>query len=326
MSEPNAQLFSNPPPDDFQAIKGIGQATAQALIDCNIRSYRDLAAHTPDSLADLLKDRLPNLSAGRIAAAGWIEQAHNLTQMSDGAEKPETTQAKGPEPFTVDSEDHKPDERIKRPQEMRPQGRAQDWKSIADFYVSFGYRSTESAQPRLCTEVHHYQEDISHVWDNPAVEQLCSWMAAQAGLQVEPAISRNENLPTEESYAVEDTRPAEFELLELWVQAAPGEQEQLQVRCSIQLTAEAQAFAEQETPFGIEHYLVNMENRQSHLMASASARLGSDQSAYPLVHSFPIPPIGDYRLYVVARLMVPTATPALFQGPVIHITPAKMGT
>jgi predicted flap endonuclease-1-like 5' DNA nuclease len=64
-------------PDDLTRIKGIGPRFAQAIQAVGITSFAQLAAHTPDELADKLAAHV-GISAGRIRDNNWIGQAAEL--------------------------------------------------------------------------------------------------------------------------------------------------------------------------------------------------------------------------------------------------------
>ena len=72
--------------DDLRKITGIGPRVALRLSELGITSYRQLAEHTAERLAELLAD-VPGISAGKIASQDWIGQARQLA--GDVPENPE---------------------------------------------------------------------------------------------------------------------------------------------------------------------------------------------------------------------------------------------
>jgi hypothetical protein len=64
--------------DDFRKIVGIGAKSEQRLHDAGILTYQDLAARSPEQLAELT-----GVSAGRITNDDWIGQARRLAGPPD---------------------------------------------------------------------------------------------------------------------------------------------------------------------------------------------------------------------------------------------------
>ena len=65
--------------DDFTQIKGIGQRYAEALVKAGITRFEQLAAQTPDALAERLAPYV-RVRAERISDSDWIGQAARLAQ------------------------------------------------------------------------------------------------------------------------------------------------------------------------------------------------------------------------------------------------------
>lgn len=76
--EPVAQAHapSDPGPDDLTVIKGIGPAVQQKLQALGIRTFNDLAAADPETLAEQLKGRQP---ISQALVRGWTEAADQRT-------------------------------------------------------------------------------------------------------------------------------------------------------------------------------------------------------------------------------------------------------
>ena len=64
--------------DDFRKIVGIGPKSERRLHDAGILTYQDLAARSPEQLAEVT-----GVSAGRIASDDWIGQARPLAGPPD---------------------------------------------------------------------------------------------------------------------------------------------------------------------------------------------------------------------------------------------------
>lgn len=92
-AKPNTATTSNPPTieqapnavqsDALTEINGIGATFEQALNEIGITTFEQLAAQTPESLAERIGGRL---TAERIIRDAWIEQAQQLAN----ANKPNT--------------------------------------------------------------------------------------------------------------------------------------------------------------------------------------------------------------------------------------------
>ena len=66
-------------PDDFTRINGIGPRYAEALVKVGITRFEQLAAQTPEALAELLAPHV-RVRAERIRDKDWIGQAARLAQ------------------------------------------------------------------------------------------------------------------------------------------------------------------------------------------------------------------------------------------------------
>jgi hypothetical protein len=64
--------------DDFRKMVGIGAKSERRLHDAGILTYQDLAAHSPEQLAEVT-----GVSAGRITSDDWIGQALRLARPPD---------------------------------------------------------------------------------------------------------------------------------------------------------------------------------------------------------------------------------------------------
>lgn len=69
-------LWNGEAPDDFEPIDGIGKTFEQRLYDAGIRTYKALAAATPEQLADIVQAKKP-LDPDYQS---WIDQARVLMQ------------------------------------------------------------------------------------------------------------------------------------------------------------------------------------------------------------------------------------------------------
>jgi hypothetical protein len=87
MDPDDATGASEQPADDFRAVRGIGRETARRLYDAGVRSFADLAHHSPSEIAT--KARVP---FSRVEREDWIGQARELADPSlrTGAEGAET--------------------------------------------------------------------------------------------------------------------------------------------------------------------------------------------------------------------------------------------
>ncbi|HXV42098.1 MAG TPA: hypothetical protein VEC96_03480, partial [Anaerolineae bacterium] len=176
--------------DDLQQIKGIGPFTAVALNNLGIYRFSDLTNFTPESLANLLKTMTASISPQRIERDNWLGQARALTQRpkEPGSPQLETDEAAQPllesrveaaEPLAPQTLDQAETEESPLPSiEHKERNRAtrENWRELADFFVSFGYAVDKEGQERLETKVIHYQVDQSDQWEGVATSQLLNWM------------------------------------------------------------------------------------------------------------------------------------------------------
>lgn len=299
--------------DDLQQIKGIGSSTAEKLKSHGIHRYQDLMKYTPEDLENLLKDELPFATSKRTA--GWIEEARELQEKKFQFREPAPAQEDTPEEESNGGSESR----------MIPNIPVySNWREVADFFVSFGYRQNKSREERLTTRAYHSQEDRSNSWDGVAAEELIQWMVRQA--QLPEAAAQIQVRAMEESESI--TIPGvsrQLELNHVWVEGQPqaGEpgapEARIRVRCELQVIEIEESALDEESGFVIEYYLINRVDNQSTLIATTQGHFTAGRSTYPVMQSFRVPPIGDYRLYLVARILDPHGAMTHLQGPVIHV-------
>ena len=338
--------------DDLQQIKGIGRSTAQALNDIGIFRYADLASHTPERLAELLKTKLPSITAQRIERADWLGQARTLSRHERQAE---TQAAENSTPSTEDETDRTtqaPSQAMshlevaeaapvlvdKEKPEHTSNHRA-DWRDVADFFVSFGYAAGPNGEARLQTRVHCSQTKQSARWEGVVTDQLSAWMLGQAGMPapeeaetpIEAGALAGPLPPPEVAASVATDMVAEeahLELSDLWVSEfmAPTpvggrREETLRADGRLRLSGPA-AFrlTEDAVPFTVELFLVDTQTNESKPVGSYSASLIPGDLIYDIRQDFPIPSVvGHFQLYIVARLLHPTEVVTHLQGPLIRV-------
>jgi hypothetical protein len=327
--------------DDLQQIKGIGPFTAVALNNLGIYHFSDLTNFTPESLADLLKTMTASISPQRIERDNWLGQARALTQrpQEPSSPQPETDEAAPPllesqveaaEPLAPQARDQAETGKSPLPsmeRKKRTRATHENWRELADFFVSFGYAVDEEGQERLETKVIHYQVDQSEQWEGIATSQLLNWMLRQANL---PLLAELETEVEAETPAAAAPLAEEtvFELADLWVSEvkmpalADGQQavEMLRAESRLNLTGPgANNLAGDQLPFRVEIYLANAENQHSQLITSQEGQFTPGVLSYEIQQDFPLPAIGRYQLYLVASLLPPGDAVVHLQGPVIRV-------
>jgi hypothetical protein len=80
-SQAEASLGEHAEVDDFKRIPGIGPVIERHLHDCGILTYAQLAALTPQQIAEFV-DHLPLLSVERIVRQDWPGRARDLARQA----------------------------------------------------------------------------------------------------------------------------------------------------------------------------------------------------------------------------------------------------
>jgi Helix-hairpin-helix domain len=93
MDPDDASAASEQPADDLRAIRGIGRETARRLHEAGVRTFADLARHSPSEIATKARVQAP-----RVEREDWIGHAREL------AELPSPADAEGPEIASDDAE------------------------------------------------------------------------------------------------------------------------------------------------------------------------------------------------------------------------------
>jgi len=134
------------PGDDFRKIAGIGQALERRLHDAGILTYQDLAARSPDQIAEFLAD-VAGVSSARIASQDWTGQARQLA---------------GP---------------------LAPPLPSEPGQHYASFNVELLLDVDDSVRR---TKVHHYQSDTDYTWPGWDENRLLSCLRDHISLTALP--------------------------------------------------------------------------------------------------------------------------------------------
>lgn len=331
--------------DNLQQIKGIDSSTAEALSSLGIHRFSRLAEFTPNSLAYLLKEKVPSISAQQIEQDDWLGQARALSNNQAETEAPQAihdeipaeavdSQAEATGPMLEETllpakaEEFLPSS-LDQEEEMA-QAPAENWRGLADFLVSFGYAVDEEGEERLYIKGHHVQADQSERWAGLAAQELLTWMLTQADLplpvELEPELpAPPADLPSP-APVLEET--LSLELSDLWVsqvrapaqvggQQLPG---LLQAKSRLSLSGPAAIrLSHNRLPFKAELYLVNTQTNQPELIASQDGHFTPAELDYEIQQDFTTPAPGRYQLHVLARLLPPGQAAAHIQGPIIRV-------
>ncbi|MCB0197584.1 MAG: hypothetical protein KDJ65_36905 [Anaerolineae bacterium] len=341
MSEKNQH--SDEPPikaDNLQQIVGVGPSTANVLNSVGIYRFAQLANLTPEGLANLLKEKLPSISARRIKQGEWLKQAKNFaqSQISEPDNADDTSKSQDDfDPVQMDSDTPAPSEsklRSKRSKrsEKSPQGK---WRELANFFVSFGYVIEEDGSEQLQTKVHNTQanQEAEGTWNGVAIDPLVDWILTQADLDRPPTLpAKEEAHPESDTVVSQSLAPDEYdvivELSNLWVSELKesvriGHQPSAQfLRAESRLTLSSNTIIEQafqHLSFRVELYLVDIQMGSSTFIDSFAGRLRPEQFDYEIQQDFPVPPVGQYQLYLVARILPPGRGIAQLQGPLVKV-------
>lgn len=306
---------------DLQQVKGIGRKTVQALHDLGIGQCADLADFTPDSLADLLKTRIPSISPKRIERENWLGQARALVQSRAEFELPQTETDETPAPSAEDQRD-KP---------ITSQHKGLGWRELADFFVSFGFEIDADGAEHLKTKAHHSQSDTSKTWDGIVSQELIAWMMDQAHL---PPLPESERQATGEPATQPSAAPASgmphydarIEVAGVNVLTIPTPLDCQKVKLAAEVHfrlsgSAAKELASARGPFRVELYTVDLGTGTSKSVASAMGQLQPKIIDYASRQEFPVPRLGRYELHAIVRLLPPGDTMACYRGPTINVVP-----
>jgi len=95
----------------------------------------------------------------------------------------------------------------------------------------------------------------------------------------------------------------------------------LRAEVTLKLSDSLREFAENRIPYVTEAHLVNTQTRQSTMVASRVNHLINDNFIYEIKLDFPLPAVGLYQSYVIARLLPPGEGTVQVKGPIINVEP-----
>jgi predicted flap endonuclease-1-like 5' DNA nuclease len=274
--------------DDLQQIKGIGDTVEQALHSLDIHCYADLVNFTPDSLADLLKVKIPSISPKRIARGDWIGQARMLARQA----KVERTQPEG--------------QATEEAKKSKKSPTYPAWRHRAGFTVLFEHIADERGKQAWRTRVHHEEADKEESFSGTEAVLWANWILEQAEL---PAIVEPTSAKTE---APEPAAPdeAQIEILDVQVsETGPSSsvpEKRLRVDVCFQISgAKAEALVAERIPFRVEVHTVDLKEGTLNLVASGLSRFQPKIFEYTSQQTFPIPELGHYELHVLVLVLPP---------------------
>jgi len=309
ISSPNENAPADSPAgqnDDFSQIKGIGQSMAQGIYKLGITKFADLAKHTPEDLANLLKLKGLTISPHRIERDDWIGQAQALAS---------GVAATAPKKRSFET----------------PWTKAEDWHEMADFFVSFGYLITKDGEKRLTTRAAPSLSGEGHKdWDGIAGDQLIEWLLQEADLpssqETGPKTggSRSNGVSSTQPAIGEDTA-AQLSIRNMCeAQMASGTRglslsSIVRVEGCYTLPTSARTLTAQYLYFSVEAYLIDLQHDQHQLAASHIGRLQPGVMSYNVLLDLPKPPSGRYQLYLVSQLLDTGDGAARVKGPTLRI-------
>ena len=310
---------------DLQQIKGVGQKTVQALQDLGIGHCADLTGFTPDSLADLLKAKIPSISPKRIERENWLSQARTLSQSQAEFEPAQTEADETPAPSAEDQRD-KP---------ITSQHKGLGWRELADFFISFGFEIDADGAEHLKTKAHHSQSDTPRIWDGIVSKELTTWMMGQAHLPLPPetepqATPEPPTHPSSPEFAAPlsgmPQYDARIEVAGVDVLTIPTPLDCQKVKLAAEVHfrlsgSAAKRLASARGPFRVELYAVDLGTGASKSVASAMGQLQPQILDYASRQEFPVPRLGRYELQAIVRLLPPGDGMACHRGPTISVVP-----
>jgi len=154
-------------PDELLQITGIGRARARWLAEHGIRTLRDLAAVSPEFIAEQLR------AEGRVlvshgAIESWVTQAREL--VAQGEREGEESLGGVPDEVPAQAGTNVESE----------------WKPLASFVVELQSSPGAEARGPWRTSVHHLEKDAGEDWPGFDCERLCEWLTASLGDQLPP--------------------------------------------------------------------------------------------------------------------------------------------
>jgi len=307
--------------DDLQKIKGIGKTIAQALNELGINRYAELATYSPSRLIEMLKDKFPPVTLQRAKIEEWIQQAQALAN-SEASPSPSS---KSEESIARSEDQEEHDWTEKRPPTARG-----SWLEIADFFVSFGFEVDEEGEEHLKTRAHHSQADQLMQWDGVASEDLVNWLLDRANLSVPaPSVATRADSAElgpadreEEPYPISLSNPWVSEVQVPVLEGGQNKMGYLRVQSNMIMSGPAsETYMNEGLEYAVDVYLVDTETNRSTLAGTYQDRLIPSTTLYTIEKDFPIPPVGRYQLYLIARLSPPASLIAHTQGPIIHVEP-----
>jgi hypothetical protein len=275
--------------DDLSVINGIGARWAKAMRAIGIRRYADLARHTPETLKAALHGHATSkLAAKRIEHEKWIDQARRL----------------------ADRAVHQ----ISRPEQARNQSGG-NTRTLGEFTMFFD--AITGAGGKLDWQVRIYDgESGEEVTLSPAErEHWADWVMRRARLPTRTAADASSVELTGHQ-----SEPA-IEVIDVQLRSSrSGRRPHTEIRFRLS-GIEAEHLTLERTPYRVEFYAVDLENRAPALLASREGHLLPRVFEYTDEQDLPPLNLGRYELHSMVFLLPPAERVACHRGPVINVVP-----
>lgn len=285
--------------DELMQIRGIGQATIQALNQIGIFRMSDLAARNSDELAEALRPVVPGITPQRINREDWIGQAKALSS-KDGREPDD------PAPLTGETV-------------SVPDG---DWYELSDFFVSFGYAISQSAEKTLQTRIEHSQSGSSEKWNGIAGSELLNWMLERAGA---PQAEVADSTATASVSQPGDTAVLTLSELRIMETETPFicnrhlYSSGIHAECRLEVSEAMSEIMRQEQPLDVEFHLVNVRSHDAMQVNAVTSVIEPDSLTYHIEQDLPTNKPGLFQLMISAQLRNAPGAAARIVGPVFQV-------
>jgi hypothetical protein len=307
------QLEAGAPADNFELIEGIGAATAARLHETGVRTFAELAALSPEAIAERLAPRM-RVSADAIKKRQWVEHAAALA--AEGTPEPAGEES-GQHSYTLFHVTLTLDEHheVFRTYVKCPRSNAEDQ------WAGWNVRRLEAfilAQAGVSgAALQHAAAPVSPeppLGAAPPQGPAAAPPAPAPQAQPEPAL----DVPPPQEPAAAPASPeaaAEPELvlqadnLELrvipaaWSGVGRGSAHRLEASVHFKLDgAQAGVAAARKTPYEFVIHAHELPGDTTRVLAAGAAFLQPDRLEYTARVAFPLPAAGNYSLKGVLRL------------------------
>ena len=298
--------------DNLESIDGIGPGYAKVLHKIGVHSFAGLAQY--ESMDDLRKDLLDQsgvdvplwkIENKKGKGGSWLHQANELAKVS---------------------------EEKRSPMKEKEVTRSSEWEEYVGFMVFFDSKMEDKGVQVWRTRTYKTENGDEELFPNVEPTAWVNWIYEQAqlptALTILPDKIETGSTASNALEKVETTDAVRMKIVDVEVDEDPLSsilERKLIAEIQFEISdPESSYLMEQQSPFSIEIWLIELEKMSRSQVDSIESQLIPNTPKYTQESTFDMPPPGRYEIHTILLLHPPNEIMVSFVGPIINIVPESI--